>query len=386
MARRPGLRELGLLGLSLVVVAGAEVGPYERPSDPDFVWQWGLENRGQPIRRGSDERGTVDADIDGVEAFAAGHTGRGVILALVGQGFRYRGSSLEPVLWRNAGEIPGNGIDDDGNRFVDDVVGYDFGDHDADPTFPSRHDLVVSEIALAPHDDRTIAGIAPEARLMILKVTDRKGELIVPALFRALRYAVDHGARVLLLPWTLRGQNCDSARLSLLTDVFDETARHAFIVGGHPADWPACLRSVVSIQATDAHDRPKAGRHASLDLSAPGSDGRTPVAVSYAIGVVAGAAALLFSQDPSRTPSDVRERLLRTADRVHPELAPYLHGWNDRFGAGRLNLARALGTNFDGDTIPDADDPDADGDGIREPEDRCPLDPHTDCPGPEAAR
>jgi subtilisin family serine protease len=350
-----------------------------RPRDPAFPWQWALENREQALGEGSDQRGTADADIDGVEAFAAGHTGQGVVIALIGQGFDYRGSDVEGALWRNSGEAPSNGSDEDRNGLVDDVVGYDFGDHDPDPSFPSDHDRLVAEIALAPHDERSVAGLAPRARLMILKVTDREGQLIRPALFLAIRYAVDHGARVLVLPWTIRGTGCDDPNLLPLADVFAEAARRALIAGGHPADWPACLPSVVSVQATDADDLPREGRHATLDFSAPGSDGRTPVAVSFALGLVAGAAALLFAQDPDRAPEEVRALLGRTADRVHPELAEYRNGWNDLLGAGRINVARALRTDFDGDGVLDADDPDSDGDGIPEPADPCPLDPRPSC-------
>jgi hypothetical protein len=162
--------------------------------------------------------------------------------------------------------------------------------------------------------------------------------------------------------------------------VFAAASHRALIAGGHPADWPACLPSVVSVQATDGRDRPTAGRHGTLDFSAPGSDGRTPVAVSYALGLVAGAAALLFEQDPDRTPEEVRSLLKKTADPVHPEMEPYRDGRNDLFGSGRINVARALGTDFDHDGIPDADDPDADGDGKPEPDDPCPLDPAPDCP------
>jgi hypothetical protein len=81
-------------------------------------------------------------------------------------------------------------------------------------------------------------------------------------------------------------------------------------------------------------------------------------------------AALLFAQNPELSPAQVRARLAETADRVRPELAPYFEGHNEFFGAGRINAARALGTDFDGDAIPDADDLDADGDALpnyREP-------------------
>jgi hypothetical protein len=352
MSRKRGSSRARRFALGFALVIGAGGTPYGRPADPGFPWQWNLENRGQPARQGSDQHGTPDADIDGAEAFAAGHAGDGVVLALIGQGFRYRQSPLEPVLWRNPGEIPANGIDDDDNGFIDDVVGYDFGEHDPDPSFPADHDRLV-----------------------------RSGAFIWGALFRALRYSVDHGARVLFLPWTARGESCESSKLEFMTEVFADAARSAFIVGGHPADWPACLPSVVSVQATDARDLPRTGRHASLDLSAPGSDGRTPVATSFAIGVVAGAAALLFGQDPERTPDEVRALLSSTTDRVHPELGPYRSGWNDLFGRGRINLARALGTDFDGDGLPDADDPDADGDGIPDADDRCPLNANPACKG-----
>ena len=84
MTRKREPRPVPRLALGLVLLIGAGGGPYSRPVDPDFPWQWSLENRGQPVHRGSDKRGTPDADIDGVEAFAAGHSGRGVVLALLG--------------------------------------------------------------------------------------------------------------------------------------------------------------------------------------------------------------------------------------------------------------------------------------------------------------
>ncbi len=180
-----------VLALLLASSSAGTDAVFERPSDPGFRWQWDLENTGQPIRPLSATRGTPDADIDAVEAFAAGHTGQGVLLALIGQGLSHGDGGLEPVLWRNPGEIPGNQRDDDENGLVDDIFGYDFFGDDPDPSFQAGHDRAVADIAVAPHDGHSVAGIAPGARLMILKIGDSQGRIRIGPLQRALDYAAD---------------------------------------------------------------------------------------------------------------------------------------------------------------------------------------------------
>jgi hypothetical protein len=157
------------------------------------------------------------------------------------------------------------------------------------------------------------------------------------------------------------------------------------LVGGAPGEPPACARGVVGLQATDADDWPRGPASPLVDLGVPGSDGRTGVFVSNSIGLFAGAAALLQQQDPRRGPRELRDRFEQTADPVHPELAPYFEGQNEFVGFGRLNVARALGTDFDGDGLPDADDPDADSDAIPDFRDRCPLDADPACAGAREA-
>jgi len=364
-----------LLAPLLMGPAGVDAAPFERPSDPGFSWQWDLENRGQPIRPHASQRGTPDADIDAVEAFAAGHTGKGVLLALIGQGLPYEGSTLEPVLWHNSDEVAGNGKDDDGNGLVDDVVGYDFLEGDPDPSFPLGHDLAVAEIAVAPHDQLSVAGIAPGAQVMILKIGNKQGRILVGPLQQALSYAVNAGASVIFMPWSSSDERCADPERNPLHRTFERVSQRALVIGGLPGRWPACDPHVVSVQATGPDDRPKRGPQLDIDFAAPGANGRSKVYTSNAIGVVAGAAALLFAQDPTRSPAEVRALLARSADRVHPKLAPYVDGRSALFGAGRINLARALGTDFDGDGVLDADDLDADGDDVPDEEDPCPLNP-----------
>jgi hypothetical protein len=383
---RLGFRICLALGLAvaLAALAGAQsaLGPkrYLRPQDPYFPHQWNLENTGQPIQPGDEKRGLYDADIDGVEAFAAGHTGEKVVVAIIGTGFRWSASTLEPVLWHNPGEVPGNGIDDDRNGLVDDYHGYDFVERDSDPQFAGgAHDATVAEIAVAPHDRRSVAGIAPGAKLMIIKIADDSGRIVVAPLRLALAYALQNGARVIFMPWSAAGKECGRPEYQIMSHFIQLASRQSLVIAGRPGEWPACLPGVVSVRPSRPDDRSEGMPASDVDFAAPGADGRTRIAPSYAIGVVAGASALLFAQDPTRTPLEVRQLLARTADRVHPEIRPYRGGWNSLFGAGRINVARALGTDFDGDGILDADDPDADGDGIPDVGDLCTLDPDPKC-------
>ena len=95
------------------------------PDDPEFGQQWSLDNQGQT-------GGIPDADIDAPEAWDT-VTGDGTVVAVIDTGIDYNHPDLDANIWVNPGEIADNGIDDDGNGFVDDVHGYDFVNEDNDP-------------------------------------------------------------------------------------------------------------------------------------------------------------------------------------------------------------------------------------------------------------
>ncbi|NOZ19827.1 MAG: S8 family serine peptidase [Planctomycetes bacterium] len=113
------------------------------PNDPAFPQLWGLDNTGQT-------GGTPDADIDAPEAWQITTGGAGIVVAVIDTGVDYTHPDLAANIWTNPGEIPGNGIDDDGNGFVDDVHGYDFYNHDGDPFDDHSH---------GTHCAGTIAGV-----------------------------------------------------------------------------------------------------------------------------------------------------------------------------------------------------------------------------------
>src|SRR4029077_18097193 len=90
------------------------------PNDPFFPSQADLDQPG-------------DHDIDAPEAWDISTGDPGTVVAVLDSGIDLDHPDLAPNLWVNQGETPGNGLDDDGNGFVDDVHGWDFGNNDHDP-------------------------------------------------------------------------------------------------------------------------------------------------------------------------------------------------------------------------------------------------------------
>ena len=105
------------------------------PDDPGFGQLWGLHNTGQTV---SGIAGLPDSDIDAPEAWDLS-TGGGALVAVVDEGIAYDHPDLAPNMWRNPGEVAGNGVDDDGNGYVDDIHGIDTVDDDSDPRDSGGH-------------------------------------------------------------------------------------------------------------------------------------------------------------------------------------------------------------------------------------------------------
>lgn len=129
---------------SAVVAASSSGSHLTHPDDPFYPRQWGLNNRGQRILT---KLGTIDADIDAPQAWE--HiTHSDVIVAIIDSGADLWHDDLFDNIWTKPGEIPGNMVDDDGNGYVDDVVGWNFVgpifidlDGDGEQEFVSGEDL-----------------------------------------------------------------------------------------------------------------------------------------------------------------------------------------------------------------------------------------------------
>ncbi len=296
----------------------------------------------------------------------------GVIVGVIDTGIDYTHPDLVNTLWINPGEdldgngradsLDYNGIDDDGNGFVDDLQGWDFTDapnypdggdyrdRDDDPMDEMGHGTAVAGIIAATADNNLgIAGVAPGCRLMNLRAFTAAGNGEEDDAAAALLYAIDNGAAVVNMSWG------DVFISQLLDDVLQYAAAMQVVLvasaGNSATDeihYPSAYASTISVGATDAADQLAGFSNygPSLDLVAPGVNILTSVrhalydsslsGTSFSAPFVSAAAALLLSQDGSRSPDAVRSILTTTADDLG------LQGWDVYYGAGRLNLARAL--------------------------------------------
>jgi|GEM_PF-445569 len=333
------------------------------PNDTSFNLQWALRNTGQNVNGVS---GTAGADIGAVTAWDS-HTGTSnVVVALLDTGIDYNHPDLADNIWSNPGEIPGNGIDDDGNGKTDDIRGWNFVSSNNNPMDDDNDGGHGSHIAgiigAVGNNSEGVAGINWRVSLMPLKVLAADGYGATSNIVAAIDYAVTEQAQVINISIAYE---CGAAASQSEREALDRARAAGILVAvaagndgcdndsspTYPASHP--LNNLVSVGASDAIDqRASFGIKSSsygaqkVHLFAPGKNIYSTLiqsaggygyesGTSMAAPQVAGAAALLKSHRPQLSMFQVREILLLSA-LSRPALAGLA------VTGGRLNLAAAM--------------------------------------------
>eukprot|EP01029_Cantina_marsupialis_P024669 TRINITY_DN6398_c0_g2_i1.p1 TRINITY_DN6398_c0_g2~~TRINITY_DN6398_c0_g2_i1.p1 ORF type:complete len:1210 (-),score=31.22 TRINITY_DN6398_c0_g2_i1:253-3882(-) len=375
-----GVHATRLVGSPLKNMKDIPIAPAALPSgtnDPRFGDQWHYHNTGQ-------NNGTAGADISLLDAWQIETGNPDVIVAIEDGGIDFDHVDLAANMWVNTGEIPGNGVDDDNNGYVDDVYGYNFADDTGEIYVGDHGTHVAGTVAAVNNNGIGVSGVAGGSgnndgvKLMSCNVFGSTNG----GFAEAYTYAADNGAVISQNSWSYSWPYVyDQAVLDGI-DYFIANAGGPgapmdggiviFSAGNSDRDsryYPAYYSSVMAVAATNKNDEKSyySNYGSWVDIAAPGGEAETsnsdPTQVlstkkdntyglfqgtSMAAPHVSGVAALIVSKYAGNiTSTEVWNKLVDNADNIDNINGPYA----GKLGSGRVNAYKAL-TDDDLPAIP----------------------------------
>lgn len=277
------------------------------------------------------------------ETWSKGYAGQGIVVAVVDTGVDYKHSDLDGNIWVNSKEIAGNKKDDDGNGYIDDIQGWDFVNDDNDPIDLEGHGTHVAGTIAAENNGFGATGVAPNAKIMPVRVLDASGNGSLLDVAAGIRYAADNGAKIINL--SLGGEINTPAEASAIKYAAEKGAIVVSAAGnehhlqpGYPAKYATHFG--IAVGAVNKNNQMAsfsdlAGKLPLDYVNAPGvniystflgNSYRNMSGTSMASPHIAGVAALLLSANPNLTPVQVERILTTTANSTIVKSASQIYG------------------------------------------------------------
>ena len=288
-----------------------------------------------------------------INAFNAWDVNKGdssIVIGITDTGNDFTHPDLFNNVKRNYADV-NDGIDNDGDSYIDNYMGWDLGENDKDASWNANaHGVHVSGLAAASADNNLGgAGTGFNCKFLPVKIADATGALTQA--YEGIKYAADHGCQIINCSWGGGGSS------QFGQDIIDYATinKNALVVcaaGNNGVDgdfFPAAYNYVLSVANTSQNDVKFSNSNYGymVDVCAPGDNVNstwpgslyiTTSGTSMSSPVVAGAAGIVKNHFPSYNGLQVGERLKVTADNIYAANPSYIN----KLGTGRINLFRAL--------------------------------------------
>ncbi|MFZ5986011.1 MAG: S8 family peptidase [Bacillota bacterium] len=315
-------------------------------ADKYFSAQWGLSNETSGFE--------VNIDSNVIPAWSITE-GEGSVVAVIDTGIDITHSDLGENIWVNPGEIPENGVDDDGNGYIDDVNGWNFSEdtnivHEYQLANDEGHGTHIAGIIAAVKDNNLgIAGVAPKSKVMVLKAFSN-GTAYTSDIMEAIDYASAMGVKIVNCSWGSTAEN-PALRESIEGSgmLFVCAAGNSGVSIDDAPVYPASYSSenIITVASIGKNGNLSSFSNfgeVSVDIAAPGESvvstlpGNTyglKSGTSMTAPFVAGQAALLLSKNIDASAKDLKDAILNSSDRLSTLVGKV-------YRANKLNCANSL--------------------------------------------
>jgi len=286
-----------------------------------------------------------------------------VTVGVMDSGIQTNHEDLIDNIWVNTGEIVGDGIDNDGNGYIDDIYGWNCGDSNGDVSYVSNHGVHVAGIVSAVTDNsKGVASVARNAKIASIKIFNSSGKSTLSYIIEGINYAKKN--EINIINCSFGGAGWGSTSVSIVKSAIEAVPDIFFVIAAgniatstpqpdndrtavYPSQLTKDLDNVISVANTTSSDELSSTSHygaTSVDIAAPGtviystiptSSYGTMSGTSMATPMVASAVAVMRAVNPNISAKEIKETLCSSSDKLSALTGKVISG-------GRLNAYNAV--------------------------------------------
>lgn len=286
-----------------------------------------------------------------------------VTVGVMDSGIQTNHEDLIDNIWVNTGEIVGDGIDNDGNGYIDDIYGWNCGDSNGDVSYVSNHGVHVAGIVSAVTDNsKGVASVARNAKIASIKIFNSSGKSTLSYIIEGINYAKKNDINI--INCSFGGAGWGSTSVSIVKSAIEAVPDIFFVIAAgniatstpqadndkvavYPSQLTKDLDNVISVANTTSSDELSSTSHygaTSVDIAAPGtviystiptSSYGTMSGTSMATPMVASAVAVMRAVNTNISAKEIKETLCSSSDKLSALTGKVISG-------GRLNAYNAV--------------------------------------------